>query len=89
MGLTLLSAVEIEAAEQQQRDHPKIPERLLHFFNQYIPETKDRSPIQEYPMYFSSIVLEAFALNAGIEFPYYENHPDFMTFFVRACQAFP
>lgn len=90
MGLTLLSGVEVDAPTKKLRDHPKVPERLLHFFNQNIPEsTGDKAPIQEYPMYFSSIILQAFALNGGLEFPYYEKHPDFMTFFVKACQAFP
>ena len=89
-GLTLLSGVEVEARNGVIRDHPKVPERLLHFFNNHIPESDgDTAPIQEYPMYFSSILLEAFALNAGLDFPYCEKHPDFMTFFVRACQAFP
>lgn len=87
VGMTLLAGHEIQNAFSRERCHPKIPERLLEFFEKHIPEVAGTAPIQQYPMYFAAIVLGAFMQISHL--PFEKVHADFTEFFVRAIRAFP
>ena len=66
------------------RTHPNIPERLLTFFNNYLPEVFDEErtiSFNDYSAHFVSCVLYAFMLARNIPYPsdeYYATTPDLL-----------
>ena len=88
-GLALLSGMELGINTSTERTHPKIPERLIKFFEAYVPEPAGPASAQQFPMYFSSILLSAFMQNVGIEFSEGNSFASLMDFFVQAFRYFP
>ena len=75
-GLALLSGMELGISPSGERTHPKIPERLLTFFGRHLPETAGAATVQQYAMYFATILLSAFMQNAGIQFIHTPTSPN-------------
>jgi hypothetical protein len=81
--------VELEFGPNQIRTHPKVPERLLTFFDKFVPEGS--SPVasrREYPMYFAATVLYAYMLNKGVEFDYLQTFDTLSDFFIAVSRVF-
>jgi len=68
LGLSILTGVEFYHYAKKD-DHPTIAERLLNFFQDYIPEGTERvAEEREFPMYVATAIIHAQFMNAGVEF---------------------
>jgi len=87
LGLAMLAGVELyhHAAKD---DHPTIAERLLRFFQKYIPEsTGPQAPTREFPMYVATAIIHGHFQNAGVPFELLKSFADFTTYLIHAHRA--
>ena len=89
LGLCILSSVELVHSPAGARDHPGIPERLLTFFSDYMPDHDEPADLREQPKYFAATILDAFLLNEGIEIDCTKTDENLFDPIIAARRYFP
>lgn len=90
LGLCILSSVELVHPPSGIRHHPAIPERLLRYFNIYIPDHDGKEAhIREQPKFFVATILDAFLLNQQIDIDYAKCHANLFDPIIDVRQHFP
>lgn len=90
LGLCILSSVELTHIQQGVRSHPSIPERLLRFFNDYIPDHDcEKAHLREQPKFFAATILNAFLLNENSAIDYAKKHANLFEPIIDVRKYFP